>query len=176
MTSKSERRLDAVQFGKMLRSLRLQRRINISDAARTSGVPDHTINRLEKGEIEKPSFEDVVSLGFRVYGLSPDHMAALAGLYPAPEADDETFPQRVVNALQHLRIYLSEQDRAEQVRMAEVIEGFVSLAELRREAISGSPEADELPSWVKVLTGESAVTLTYLAPRRNPQSPEPNDP
>ena len=159
MPTRPERRLDPPAFGKILKALRLARNISVTDAARASGVPDHTLTRLETGEIDKPSFQDVVSLGFHIYGLSPDHMAALAGLYPAPEADDETYPQAVVNVLQRLRLYLSDQDRTEQIRFSEVLDSLISVSELRRGRRDGGSEIEELPSWVRALTDETAVTL-----------------
>jgi transcriptional regulator with XRE-family HTH domain len=90
---------DSAEFGELLRALRRGR--SQMSVAEASGVPQHTISAYERGEIQQPSFVVICKLA-KHYEVSPNDMAALAGLYPPPADDDESYPPDVSRELQFI--------------------------------------------------------------------------
>jgi transcriptional regulator with XRE-family HTH domain len=76
-----------------LADMRVRLGLRQSDVAQAIGVSPPVISRLESGATDAPSFRDIVLVGAH-YGLSPNTLAQLAELIPAPdEAADPRLEQ-----------------------------------------------------------------------------------
>jgi transcriptional regulator with XRE-family HTH domain len=129
-----------------LRGLREAKRLLPEDVAQRSGVPVHTYRRYERGENEKIPFDHVVALG-KFYGLTPNEMAALAGIWVLQ--DQSTGVRTIDRFLELMGTFLRELSS----KRADVnIEFFTTLMEVERLQQGQRDEEGTvslLPEWVR---------------------------
>lgn len=87
-------------IGQKLYDWRQAARMTQTEVARHTGIPQHTISRLETGEIDKPGFTDVVTLA-SYYGVSPNELAKAVGAW-VPNTKYESEDYRLTFVLEWL--------------------------------------------------------------------------
>lgn len=71
------------EFGLLLQRLREYYKLSQYELSHRSGVPIHTINRLEKGQIPKPGIDDLAKLA-KFFNLDLNAMGVLLGVWEEP--------------------------------------------------------------------------------------------
>lgn len=148
---------NVIEFGHLLRQLREYYGLSQHELARRSGVPHHTIHRLEAGQIPKPGFDDIARLA-RYLNLDLNMMGILLGLWEPEEPNRHTDPelQRQLAALRDLAQQLSPEEQHQLVLQLRPLVTYWS-----REG-----EQRELPEWL----------LKRLSRPRQPQEePHPSN-
>lgn len=107
------------RFGERLK--RLRGSLSIEEASLLSGVAAHTLRRYERGLNEKIDFTDALAIG-KAFGLSPNQLAALAGLWVLPESEQVQLNDEVLRGVERLKSYLLELDPMGQQRMLALID------------------------------------------------------
>lgn len=139
------RDLDAERLGETLRALRGS--MSVPQFEKLSKVPVYVIRKLENAEIQKPAFEDLVKIG-EAFGLTPNDMAALAGLYPPPEDEDQgVYTAPMLSALDQVRMYAHDLDRGDQNQFADMLSSLVR-TEKQRKAW-GTEDDSSIPAWLR---------------------------
>lgn len=140
--------MDLVRLGEVLRDLRGP--MSQAEASEVSGVQAHTIGRYERGDIEKPAFEDLVKLGL-AYGVEPNDLAAVVGLVPEPsgEGEMEIYGPEVAQALWSLRAFLLNLQPEERREVAGQVNLIVEIHKRRREELRPSQVSATLPDWLQ---------------------------
>lgn len=147
------RTADTEGLGHTLCILREQTGLSLHALNRTSGVAYHTLRRLEAGEINSPSLDDLAALG-RVYGLSLDQLGALAGVWTVEEQEQELLDLELHQALRDLRdLAASRLSAAQQRDLADILCG-IHWAWQRKlsppsAAEPGLPDDPRLPKWLR---------------------------
>ena len=143
------------EFGSQFRTLRESFGVSMKQLVRDTGVPFHTIKRLERGEIPNPGMRDLVALG-QYFGLSPNDIARWMGLIPQSEVDDEEtetgLGPEATSTLETVRNYLMQLDEERQARVATMIAALI-YADQRVESIGveredAMEEMPNLPEWL----------------------------
>lgn len=127
---------ELVEFGKVLRQLREHYGLSQHELARRSGVPYHTIHRLEAGQIPKPAFDDLARLA-RFFGIDLVAMGVLLGLWEPEEVPAGLDPElhQHLEQLRNLARKLSPEDQ------------HTLAIQLRPIVSYWSPEKSALPDW-----------------------------
>ncbi len=139
---------EVAEFGKVLRQLREHYGLSQHELARRSGVPYHTIHRLEAGQIPKPSFDDLARIA-KFFGIDLEAMGVLLGLW-GPEEIPAALDPELHQYLEQLRRVASRLSPEEQHTLAIQLRPLVSY---------WSPEKTALPDWL----------LELIAPRKGKQ-------
>lgn len=132
-----------VVFGQLLRRLREYYNLSQNELSRLSGVPLHTINRLEQGLIAKPFMEDIVKLA-KFFGVDLNTIGVLMGLWE-PECLDEGLDPELARLLSLLRQTARELAPEDQRRLALQLQPLVTYWEVKR---GEAKVTRELPPWV----------------------------
>lgn len=132
-----------VVFGQLLRRLREYYSLSQHELSRLSGVPLHTIHRLEQGQIAKPFMEDIAKLA-KFFGLDLNTIGVLMGLWDPDHLDEEIDPElsRLLMLLRQITRELTPED---QRRLALQLQPLVTYWEVRR---GETKVKRELPPWV----------------------------
>ena len=138
---------DALDFGEKVRALRGNR--NQNDVATNAGIPQYTWSNIEHGKTQKPAFQDIIGVG-KALNLSPNEIAALAGMWVIDESEADVFSFRVRNALDRVRTLLLDLDEHAQDEIASIMLGIVA-AEVDRRKTLENHEVDNaiLPAWLR---------------------------
>lgn len=121
------------RFGQRLRVLRGE--MSVDELSTLSGVAPHTLRRIEKGQIEKPSFSDVVAIG-QALGLAPNEIAAAADLWALPETIEEMRLDPQMQSIERLTQYMATLDAEGRARMATLIDMAILVDKQRRSELS----------------------------------------
>lgn len=140
------------KWGEAMRALRGRR--SAEEVATLSGVPFHTMLRLEKGQIEKPAFNDVVLLS-KFYGLTPDQAATLGEMWVVP-ADVSKPQDPLTDELARLGSELKDLSYKEQKDMLEFFKTTI-LVNRRLKASNQVEAVDDtwLPDWAKAAVAKT---------------------
>lgn len=140
-------------LGEILRVLREQTGRSLHTLSTACGVAYHTLRRLEAGEINKPSLDDLAALA-RVYGLDLNQLGALAGVWTVEEQEQELLDLELHQALRDLRdLAASRLSAAQQRDLADILCG-IHWAWQRKlsppsAAEPGLPDDPRLPKWLR---------------------------
>lgn len=138
--------LDTKTFGERLKLLRHSR--TQEQIAEMLGMHWQSYRRLETGEVKNPTLEDVVNIGL-IYGLTPNQMAALAGIWEVTE--DPPHPD-VREGLEFIRNGLNELSEERRSDVLAIIRAAVHVS-IQQERMHQSDEVVEetpgLPSWAQ---------------------------
>lgn len=142
------------EFGELLKALRgNQTQVAVSEA---SGISQSLISSYELGDTDNPSFVVLTKLANH-YGVTPNIMAALAGLHAEPGTEEDMFAPNVARTLQTIYTLMIELGTAsKQARLAAMLDTVVF--EMKR--IADRDDAiisTKLPAYVKhILTSDGA--------------------
>lgn len=111
------------EFGEMLRDIRGNR--SQQEVETESGVDQHTLSNLERGQTKSPSFVTICKLA-DYYGLTPNDMGAMAGLFAPAGAEEDMFAPDVSRELQRvwqlmLELETPSKQRAFAKRLGDVV-------------------------------------------------------
>lgn len=139
---------NAREFGEMLKALRGAQ--TQQTAAQGSGVSQGLISSYELGETENPSFLVIARLANH-YGITPNVMAALAGIFAEPGTEEDIFAPDVSRAMQAVyTLMLRLETPTKQRRFALMLEAVTK--EMQKVAETDSAVlATRLPAYVKRL-------------------------
>lgn len=121
--------IDPKEVGKILRTLRGSR--TMEDAEAASGIPWHTIGRLERAEYKTLPFETLVRL-VSAYHLSPNDLAELLGLYTSVESMQDTGSPRVQKMFSDLQHFINDFEEDQQAMLADTV---IALVHVRRSQL-----------------------------------------
>lgn len=144
-------------LGQVLRVLREQTGRSLHTLSTACGVAYHTLRRLEAGEINKPSLDDLAALA-RVYGLDLNQLGALAGVWTVEEQEPDLLDPELHQALRDLRDLAASRLSAEQQRdLADTLCG-IHWAWQRQLSPPATvepslPEDPRLPKWLRRQAG-----------------------
>lgn len=130
-------RPEVAEFGTILRQLREHYGLSQHELARRSGVPHHTIHRLESGQIPKPGFDDIAKLA-RFFNIDLESMGVLLGLWEPDEGSRARDPElrRHLESLNEIARRISEEDQ------------HILAIQLRPLVTYWSGQKSDLPEWL----------------------------
>ena len=88
------------EFGEMLRIVRGERTQTEVEGA--TGINQNVLSNMERGQVANPSFVNICRLA-AYYNLTPNDMAAMAGLFATEDSETDQFPPDVARVLQQVR-------------------------------------------------------------------------
>lgn len=144
-------------LGHVLRVLREGMDMSLHTLSNRCGVAYHTLRRLEAGEINKPSLDDLAALA-RVYGLDMNQISALAGVWTVEGQEPELLVPELAQAFSDLRdLATSRLSSAQQHDLADSLCGvhWVWLRKLSAPTTPepALPEDPRLPKWLRRQSG-----------------------
>lgn len=137
------------EFGEKLRAIRERKGLTLELAETTTGVEMHNISRIERGAIEKPSFQQIVDIG-KGYNLTPNEMAALAGLYVIDDNEQSVLDDEVWIAVNDIRNYLNDVNDDERKNLLELTSLLLDTHKRRKKANLKPVGNDVLPEWLRL--------------------------
>jgi transcriptional regulator with XRE-family HTH domain len=130
MTNEQQEILGLEQFAQTLRTLREGSGLSQADLAALTGVPEHTIYRLEHCGIKKPTLFEVVRLG-AYFGLTPEDIAALFGAWELQEPQPTNYTVKLDTALSLLNAFISASTQEAQDELADSLEVITGIMQRR---------------------------------------------
>lgn len=128
------------RFGELLRELREHYNLSMNELARQTGIPLHTIYRLEQGQIPKPALEDLAKLA-KFFNIDLNLMGVLLGVWDLPSRKT-TLTNELSRSFQFL------ESAAEKLTEEEQHEMTIQLRPLVQYWTRQSEQKPGLPDWL----------------------------
>lgn len=136
------------QAGAWLRALREERGLTQEALAQAAGTQQQTIYRLEKGEVQRASLEDMAGIA-KVMGLDLNQMGALRGVWKLSSPGAEESPSSLATTAGLLRRRGALLPPEDQELLAEIVVTVISGLLHRRKMPGETALPSTLPAWLQ---------------------------